>query len=424
MADMDSAEDPLIEELKALRAKLAILEHTEADRQRVWEALQTSETRYRRLFESAQDGILILDAETGQIVAVNPFLTALVGYSPEELLGKTLWEIGPFKDIAQSQAAFRELQTKGYVRYEDLPLETRDGRLIDVEFVSNVYLVDHSRVIQCNIRDITDRKQAEAALQDYRDRLEVLVAARTAELQAAHDRLLALTRLKDEFISSISHELRTPITSLKLYLHLLVARPDELDTYLAVLERETERLQRIVEDVLYLSSLDREKTTFKLTMVNLDRLVSQFVSDRKPLAQERGLEFSVGECVDLPLVQGDEGALGRVLGILLSNALSYTPAGGWVEVSTHLRDLSEDGLWVGFRVSDSGPGILPDELPRLFERFFRGRVSLSTGTPGSGLGLATAQEIVGRHQGRIEVESEGMPGRGATFSVWLPAAPS
>jgi diguanylate cyclase (GGDEF)-like protein/PAS domain S-box-containing protein len=135
--------------------------------------LEISENRYRRLFETAQDGILILDADTGQIQDVNPFLIEMLGYTMEEFLGKNLWEIGAFKDIEASKAAFLELQSKGYVRYKNLPLETKDGRPINVEFVSNVYLVNHHKVIQCNIRDITERKKAEDDLlkseQRYRE---------------------------------------------------------------------------------------------------------------------------------------------------------------------------------------------------------------------------------------------------------------
>ena len=138
---------------------LAIDDITE--RKKMEAALQVSETRYRRLFETAQDGILILDADTGEIFDINPFLVELLGYPHEALLGKRLWEIGAFRDIEASKVAFLELQSKGYVRYEDLPLETRDERHIDVEFVSNVYFVNHKRVIQCNIRDITLRKRIE-----------------------------------------------------------------------------------------------------------------------------------------------------------------------------------------------------------------------------------------------------------------------
>ena len=133
-------------------------------RKRAEEALRTSEVQYRRLFETAQDGILILDAETGMVVDVNPFLIKMLGYSREAFLGKNVWELGFFKDILANQANFTELQQKGYIRYEDKPLETSDGRRIDVEFVSNVYRAGDRNVIQCNIRNITARKQEEEAL--------------------------------------------------------------------------------------------------------------------------------------------------------------------------------------------------------------------------------------------------------------------
>jgi PAS domain S-box-containing protein len=136
------------------------------ERKRVEEKIRTSETRYRRLFESAKDGILILNRDTGEIIDANPFIETLVGYSREELLGKHLWNVGFFKDQAASKIAFKELQTKEYIRYEDLPLESKDGRKVEVEFVSNVYTIDQTSVIQCNIRDITDRKKMEGALQE------------------------------------------------------------------------------------------------------------------------------------------------------------------------------------------------------------------------------------------------------------------
>ena len=128
------------------------------------QTLRASEISYRRLFEAAKDGILILDADTGRINDVNPFLIKLLGFSHSEMIGKTVGELSPFKDIVSNQAMLERLQQDGYVRYEDLPLETRDGRRIAVEFVSNVYQAGDRKVIQCNIRDITERKRTEDQL--------------------------------------------------------------------------------------------------------------------------------------------------------------------------------------------------------------------------------------------------------------------
>ena len=145
-----------------LSKHIARLEEALLEKEKAGEALQESEKRYRRLFESAKDGILILDAVTGKVVDANPFLLQLLGYSYDALCGKHIWELGVFKDIAASKDAFQALQDNEYIRYEDLPLETQEGQSIAVEFVSNVYLVDHSKVIQCNIRDITAQKRAKA----------------------------------------------------------------------------------------------------------------------------------------------------------------------------------------------------------------------------------------------------------------------
>src|SRR5512140_3994494 len=164
--------------------------------------IRTSELRYRRLFEAAQDGILILDAETGAITDVNPFLIKMLGYSREEFVEKKLWEVGAFRDIEASQEAFEALQKNEYIRYEDLPLRAKSGKLVDVEFVSNVYLVDGEKVIQCNIRDITDRKQAQDALlksqallreQSVRDHLTGLFNRRYME-ETLERELLRATR--------------------------------------------------------------------------------------------------------------------------------------------------------------------------------------------------------------------------------------
>ncbi|MFC1928920.1 MEDS domain-containing protein [Chloroflexota bacterium] len=160
------------------------------ERKRLKKMLTASEVRFRRLFETTQDGILILDADTEQITDSNPFIEGLLGYTVEELLGKKIWEIGLFKDLAKSEDAFKKLQSEGYIRYEDLKLETKDGKSVDVEFISNVYDVDHKKIIQCNIREISKRKETEEVSEQYKELLEELVKQRTSELAESNRKLL------------------------------------------------------------------------------------------------------------------------------------------------------------------------------------------------------------------------------------------
>ena len=150
------------------------------------EKLRDSEVRYRRLFEAAQDGVLLLDADTGAIFDVNPYLVKMLGYTYEEFLGKKLWEIGTFQDIVASQLAFEELRGNDFIRYEDLPLRSKYGQIKNVEFISNVYWADNKKVIQCNIRDITERRQAEDE-----------VRSRTQELKMLYELSRALAGAKD-----------------------------------------------------------------------------------------------------------------------------------------------------------------------------------------------------------------------------------
>lgn len=242
----------LIAENATLRARLAELEDKLAnrpsgkggelpesditERKRIEDALKASEIRYRRLFETAKDGILILDADTGRITDANPFLQDLLGYSYAELLGKRLWEIGPFRDIAASRAAFRKLQRKEYIRYDNLPLETKGRRHRHVEFVSNVYLVNGTRVIQCNIRDITERHQAEEALAKAARELEKRVAERTAELLTANKlmkKMLDEGKRKEEKIRKSSELLRSLLGRLQ-----------------SLIEQERMRISRDIHDQL------------------------------------------------------------------------------------------------------------------------------------------------------------------------------
>jgi len=241
----------LIAENAALRARLAELEDRLAnlhpveetlpeseivDRKRIEHELKASEVRYRRLFETAKDGILLLDADTGRITDANPFLMSLLGYSHAELLGKRLWEIGPFRDITASQDAFRELQTKEYIRYDNLPLETKKQEHIQVEFVSNVYLVNGTRVIQCNIRDITERQQAENDFLRTHEELLVLVT----ELKKVESEMKLLNRMNDLLQTCTTQEEAYQVVGMMMS-ELCAGR----DGFLAIFHASDQNLQRV-----------------------------------------------------------------------------------------------------------------------------------------------------------------------------------
>ncbi len=255
-------------------------------------------------------------------------------------------------------------------------------------------------------------------IQHHATELEERVVKRTAELQAANARLQILSRAKDEFVSNVSHELRTPITNMKLYHELMNKRPDKYEHYSAILQRETDRLESLIEALLMLSRLDQGREKFTLTQIELNEMLEQFVADREALAATKGITLTIEVDTEPIMLEADSRLLEQVLSILLTNALAYTPSGGHVHIRS-AKTVSNDQQWAGFSISDTGPGISADEQKHLFERFFRGNAGYTSNVPGTGLGLAIAKEIIDRHKGQIEVYSEGKAGQGTIFSVWL-----
>jgi len=212
-------------------------------------ALQQSEQRYRRLFEAAQDGILILDADTGKVLDANPFILELLGYDVDHFLGKQLWEIGVFTDKMANQAASAELKKAGYIRYKHLPLKTKGGDRVHVEFVSNVYHEGNTHVIQCNIRDISERRLLELKLRRQAD-----------ALAEAFER-------KDQFLAMLSHELRNPLGSVLNAVQMLrlgkEAEPIQQKAR-AILERQVGHMTHLVDDLLEVSRLNTGKVALRL----------------------------------------------------------------------------------------------------------------------------------------------------------------
>jgi len=269
-------------------------------------------------------------------------------------------------------------------------------------------------------RDITDRIRVDQALKEYSERLEEMVGERTAELQDALQKAQLADKLKTEFIANINHELRTPLTNLVLYHQMLRADPAaKTQERLDVIGREIQRLRILIEDMLKLSRLDTGQMVFHPLPQDLNRIIQTLVNDRRMIAEGRGLTLAIDLQPGLPAVWLDEVMVVQVISNLLTNALNYTPAGGQVCISTRRMEDRSGRPRVAFIVQDSGPGISPDDLPHLFERFYRGKAGHATGVPGTGLGLAIVKQLVEKHNGSIEA-GNSLTGSGAVFTVWLP----
>ena len=361
-------------------------------------AVQTSEVRYRRLFQTAKDGILILDADTLRIIDTNPFMTELLGYTYDEFVGKELWEIGFFGDKQASQAAYQELQEKGYIRYDHLPLETKDGRRAEVEFVSNVYEVDHRRIAQCNIRDVSERSRLERRTQE--------------QAEAFAD----LHRRKDEFLAMLGHELRNPLAPILNAVQLLRLEQDESGLQQrarSIIERQVGQLVHLVDDLLEVSRISTGRIHLHRELLDLRAIVERGVETVRPLIEQRRHVLAVHLPPSPIWMNGDTTRLEQVVVNLLNNAAKYSDDGGHIRIR-----LQQTGNEAVLHVRDSGVGIAPELMPHIFELFTQAERSLARSQGGLGIGLCLVQRLVEMHGGTIAASS--VLGHGSEFVVRLP----
>jgi PAS domain S-box-containing protein len=376
---------------------LAIEDVTEQRRAEL--TMRTSEARYRRLFETAKDGILILDVDSGRIVDANPFMTQLLGYTHAEFEGKELWEIGVFSDKSENEAAFRRLQQNGYVRYEHLALETKKGERAEVEFVSNVYQVGPRRVAQCNIRDTSERMRLQRQTQEQ-----------ATELSDLH-------RRKDEFLAMLSHELRNPLAPILNAVQLLrLQQANENPVQLharAIIERQVAQLAHLVDDLLEVARITTGRVRLQLEQVAVSGIVANAVETTRPLIDKRNQQLTISVPPEPIWLHADAARLEQILVNLLTNACRYTDQGGhlWLTVLT-------DGDECLIRVRDTGVGIAPELLPRIFDLFTQADHHIDRAPGGLGIGLTLVKRLTELHGGTVHVSSA--LGKGSKFLVRLP----
>jgi PAS domain S-box-containing protein len=378
-------------------------------------ALSVAEMRCRRLFEAARDGVLLLHPGTRKITDANPFMSELLGAAPEEFVGKELWEIGLLKDRQACRELFRTLRKKNFVRYEDLPLQSRTGRSRQVDVVANFYHEVTYPVIQCNVRDITDRKLVQQELMAAKDE----ISRQAVELQekvAEHTVQLRQTiRELESFSYSVSHDMRSPLSAMRGFAEILLADySTHLDAdgikYLEKIDLAAGRLDTLIQEVLAYTLVFRGEV--KLEPVDLDAVVRQVI-ETYPQLEESQVEIQIEGA--LPKVMGTEASLLQCLSNLLTNAVKFVAPGTKPRVKIRAQAMAEDvRLWV----EDNGIGISATDQARIFQMF--ARVEHPSAFEGTGLGLTIARKAVERMGGQLGVESQ--VGQGSQFWIQLKGA--
>ena len=379
-------------------------------RKRAETALRESEARFRALVQNDPDVILILN-DALRVTFVSPSARDAFGIAPEALLGP----IEPALRFIHPADLERALTHFGDLRGSPGAIASAEARIKHREQGWRWFLITVANRVDdpgidgylFNLRDITDRKQAALALE-----------AALETQQAAIAELQWLNQSKSRFLSTISHEFRTPLTAIIGYSEFLTANagnPDAVAEDAAVIHREASRLNRMVDDVLLLDRVDAGRLPLQREPLDVNTLVEDVVIAFRPLTDKHQIVLSLAP--DLRLLAGDHDRVHQAITNLVSNAVKYSPGGGAVTIATR-----NDGDAVVLSVADQGIGIAPTDLPRIFDRFERIESGIAGRISGAGLGLSIVQEIAALHGGRIWAESE--PGVGSTFFLALPSADS
>ncbi len=352
----------------------------------VTERREVAEIQYRRLFESAKDAIIVIDAQSGRVVDVNPFFTELSRYPKSEVVGKPFWELEAFLDDEQGRRLVPEAREREMTRYESVTLRARDGRHLTVEIIANRYEVKGYTLIQANIRDVTEKRKTEERLR--RSNLDL-----------------------EQFAFAASHDLQEPLRTITSYLELFKVQYEgkldaEADQYMGFITTAGNQMRQMVLDLLGYSHITRSET--RIVPVNVEAVLASALLNLQMAISSGNAAITFDP---LPTIDMDPSQLLPLLQNLLVNAIKYR---GAEPPRIHLSASRRGAEWV-FSVKDNGIGIDPRYWEQIFTVFRRlhGREY-----PGTGVGLAICKRIVDRHEGAIWVDSE--PGKGSTFYFSIP----
>lgn len=373
------------------------------DRKRAESQRTESETRYRRLFESAQDGIVILDARELDILEVNPAMCELLGQSGEDLIGNAIWTTCLFEGRADARELMDRLKVETLVRFDSLTIYAADGQRREVELVGSVYDEAGRQLIQCNVRDITSRR-----------RLETQIQTQAEELTRA-------SRQKDEFLAMLAHELRNPLAPV---LHALEIIADDeafslaAERPLGVIKRQVSHLASLVDDLTEISRITTGRIGLKRSRAAVNELIHNAVERAGPLLSAKSQRLEVKLATDDLYMDVDSVRIEQVIGNLLNNASKYSPSGAPITLTVSNTTESVD-----IAIRDKGYGIEPELLPTIFDLFIQGDKSLDRSAGGLGIGLALVRHLVDLHGGSVRASSNPETA-GSKFVVRLPLADS
>jgi PAS domain S-box-containing protein len=348
--------------------------------------LQASERKFAAIFDRAPLAIGLSRLPEEVIVDVNPAFVALFGYAKEELIGKTSLDLALHLEPEARERIRDQFLRQGFVRGVESRLRTRSGEARVVINTIEAVELDGQLYALSTMEDVTERRHAEA---------ELARASRRAE---------EANLAKDEFLAMLGHELRNPLAPIQTALQLMRLRASPAgERERAIIERQVQHMVRLVDDLLDVSRITRGQVALERARVDLAEVTARAIELASPLLEERRHRLTLALPPGL-LVDGDADRLAQVVSNLLSNAAKYTPEGGEITIRG-----AREGERVALEVADSGVGIAPELLPRVFDLFVQGRQGLDRSQGGLGLGLAIVRRLVELHGGRVEAGSDALP---------------